>query len=159
MSSKTPRTPVEVVRAFWERLEARDWNGARACLADGVVVVWPATLERFEGGDLFIAMNAAYPEGWHVSVQAVMAQKHDVLAWVAVTLDGQRSWCSQRATVHNKKIVNAVELWTDEGGVTAPTWRKPFASQPPVDQPAVDQPLVDPTDTPSEHSASIEEHS
>ena len=116
MSATKPKTPTEVVRAFWERLEARDWDGARALLADGLVVVWPATLERFEGGDLFIAMNQAYPEGWHISVQAVMAQKHDVLAWVSVTLDGQRSWCSQRATVHNKKIMNAVELWTDEGG-------------------------------------------
>ena len=155
MSTKKPKAPVDVVRGFWERMEARDWNGARELLADDLVVVWPATLERFEGGDLFIAMNQAYPEGWHIAVQAVMAEKQDVLAWVAVTLDGQRSWCSQRATVHNKKILNAVELWTDEGGVVAPTWRKPFGSQPPVE--AIVEAPVD--DTPPEPPASNEEHS
>ena len=50
-------TPAETVRALWERLEARDWDGARATLADGFVCDYPHTGERFGSPDAFIAMN------------------------------------------------------------------------------------------------------
>lgn len=123
---KKLRAPVDVVRAFWERMEARDWDGARECLDEHLVVLWPATRERFEGADTFIAMNRAYPEGWHIRVQAVYAHGNDVLAWVEVPMGDQMSWCAQRAQVFKGRIISSIDLWTDEGGVDAPNWRKPY---------------------------------
>jgi hypothetical protein len=120
---KTVRAPVDVVRSFWERMEARDWDDARALLDDDLVVVWPATRERFEGADTFIALNQAYPGDWHISVQSVHADARDALAWVEVRVDGQLSLCAQKATVADRKIVSSIELWIDEGEITPPPWR------------------------------------
>ncbi|MGH9193825.1 MAG: hypothetical protein ACRDZ0_15300 [Acidimicrobiales bacterium] len=35
--------PGDLVRALWERMEARDWEGVRATLADDFVCDWRAT--------------------------------------------------------------------------------------------------------------------
>lgn len=129
---KKVKAPVDVVRALWERMEARDWDGARAVLADDVVVLWPATRERFVGADAFIAMNRAYPEGWHIRVEMVLAQGNEVLAWVEVPMGDQMSWCAQRARVHKGRITSSVDLWTDEGGMEAPAWRTAFLASDPA---------------------------
>jgi hypothetical protein len=42
-------TAGDVVRAFFERMEARDWDAAAACLAPDVHIEWTATGERFDG--------------------------------------------------------------------------------------------------------------
>ena len=126
---KKVRAPVDVVRSFWERLEARDWDDARALLADDLVVVWPATRERFEGADTFIALNQAYPGDWHLSVQAVHADGRNVLAWVEVRLGDVRSFCAQRAIVTERLIRSSIELWVDEGEITPPAWRAEVMAQ------------------------------
>jgi limonene-1,2-epoxide hydrolase len=120
---KKLRAPVDIVRSFWERLEARDWDDARALLADDLVVLWPATRERFEGADTFIALQQAYPGEWHIAVEAVHADGRDVLAWVEVRIGDTLSICAQRATVTEKLIRSSVELWVDEGEITPPAWR------------------------------------
>ena len=120
---KKLRAPVDIVRAFWERMEARDWEGTRLLLADDLVVVWPATTELFEGADTFIAMNQAYPGDWHIDVQEVQANGRHVLAWVEVVVGDQRSWCAQRATVTERLIRSSIDLWVDEGSVEPPPWR------------------------------------
>lgn len=120
---KKLRAPTDIVRGFWERMEAREWDGARELLADDVVVIWPATREKFEGADAFIAMNQAYPGDWHIDVQSVLAQGREVLAWVEVRIGDQRSWCAQRATVTEKRIRSTIDLWVDEGSFEPPEWR------------------------------------
>jgi len=120
---KKLRAPVDIVRSFWERLEARDWDDARALLADDLVVTWPATLERFEGADTFIALQQAYPGDWHITVQAVHADAREVLAWVEVRIGDTLSLCAQRAVVTEKLIRSSIELWIDEGEITPPPWR------------------------------------
>jgi hypothetical protein len=120
---KTVRAPIDVVRSFWERMEARDWDDARALLADDLVVLWPATRERFEGADTFIALNQAYPGDRHISVQAVHADGRHVLAWVEVRVGDALSICAQRAVVTDRLIRSSVELWVDEGELSAPACR------------------------------------
>ena len=99
-----PRKPAGVVRAFWERMEARDWAGARALLADDVAVVWPATRERFVGADVFIEVNQRYPGDWHIDVRKTVADRDEVFAWVEVRIGEQLSLCAQRAVVDDRKI-------------------------------------------------------
>ena len=45
------------MRSLWGRVQARDWDGARGLLADGMVCRWPHSDERFEGADVFIAVG------------------------------------------------------------------------------------------------------
>jgi hypothetical protein len=59
---------AEVVRRFWDRVEARDWERAGELLAGDFVSDWPHSAERFRGRDNYIAMNRAYPEGWRIEV-------------------------------------------------------------------------------------------
>lgn len=120
---KKLRAPVDIVRSFWERMEARDWDDARALLADDLVVVWPATQERFEGADTFLALQQAYPGDWHIAVSAVHADGRNVLAWVEVRLGDTLSLCAQRAIVTDRLIRSSIELWVDEGEITPPPWR------------------------------------
>lgn len=47
----TAGATAEVVRLLWERMEAREWDAARATLADDLVVEYVHTGERFVGGD------------------------------------------------------------------------------------------------------------
>lgn len=42
--------PVEVVRRFWERIEARGWVAVGALLAEDVVFDWRDSGERSGGG-------------------------------------------------------------------------------------------------------------
>jgi hypothetical protein len=54
-------TPVDVVRGLWERMEARDWDGARATLADGSRVV--ARVRVAHGDVLFHCLSFADVDG------------------------------------------------------------------------------------------------
>ena len=126
---KKLRAPADIVRSFWERMEARDWADARALLADDLVVIWPATREKFDGADTFIEMNQAYPGDWHIDVQAVHADGRNVLAWVEVHVGDQRSFCAQRAVVTERLIRSTVDLWVDEGDTEPPAWRVELMSQ------------------------------
>lgn len=50
--------PIEVVEALWERIEARDWAGAGALVAEDAVVEWPVSRERIVGRTNFVAVNS-----------------------------------------------------------------------------------------------------
>lgn len=116
---------IEVVRAFFESLERRDWSAVEACLSEYVSVWWPATLERFEGA-AFVAMNQAYPQGWAISVNEVVAQGDRVAARVRVDHDEHAYWCFGFYTVTGGVIVSAIESWIEEGAEEAPDWRAPY---------------------------------
>jgi hypothetical protein len=126
---KKLRAPVDIVRSFWERVEARDWDDARDLLADDLVVVWPATRERFEGADTFIALNQNYPGEWHIDVQAVHADGRNVLAWVTVRIGDQLTFCAQRSIVTDRLIRSLVEIYVDEGESEPPAWRVELLSR------------------------------
>ena len=129
-AAEAPTDPADVVRAFWERQQARDWAGAQALLAEDAEVWYPATGERFATAADFMAMSQAYPDGWSITVRAVVADGEDVLAWVEVPFHDQMMWCAQRATVRDGRILTTVDLWTTENQDEAPEWRAPFRTSP-----------------------------
>ena len=72
MTDEQGREAGDVVRALWDRFEARDWAGAEAFLDAKVVVEWPASKERIAGRDNVIGLNSTYPEPWgHIEVLRV----------------------------------------------------------------------------------------
>lgn len=62
-----------LVRTLWTCIQARDWAGMRALYADGAVTHWPCSGEWFLSADAIVKANAAYPEGWTVTLQSVDA--------------------------------------------------------------------------------------
>ena len=117
----------DVVRALWERMEAHDWDGARATLADDFVCDYPASHERFPSGDAFIAMNRAYPEGW--SIDGRRDRRVDgsrVAARVRVSLGDDMFHCLSFAEVDDGRIARSLDFWLDDGGDPAPDWRAPL---------------------------------
>lgn len=122
-----------VVRAFFERMQARDWDAAGQLLDPDVEVQWPVTGERFRG-PAFLEMQRAYPEGWRIEVVEVLgdtATSPDVArvaARVAVDQSGERFWCFGFYTVTGSRIRDAVELWGTEDSEPPPQWRLPYRS-------------------------------
>ncbi|MBA3842426.1 MAG: nuclear transport factor 2 family protein [Actinobacteria bacterium] len=121
-------TGAEVLRAFQEAMQARDWERARPLLHDELVVVYPHTGERFVGGDAFLAMNRAFPEGWTISVRQVIEEGERVAAEIRVEQDGSVFWSVSFAVVRDGRIVHLTDYWVTERGEQPPGWRAAFAS-------------------------------
>ncbi|MBX3030157.1 MAG: nuclear transport factor 2 family protein [Chloroflexi bacterium] len=121
-------SPVEVVRAFWERMQARDWDGVRATLADDVIVDWLETNERFVGASNVVSVNAAYPEGWEIRVLRLVERDALVVAEVEVPHAGVGVFrAAAFMEVAEGRIVRSVEYWVQVGGSEPPAWRAAYA--------------------------------
>lgn len=114
-----------VVRTFHERMQARDWAGAGRLLAESVVVDYIATGERFTG-PAFLAMNRAYPDGWHIDVVETFADGSRAAARVRVTFGEHVDWCSGYYTVAGGVITSGVEHWVTAGAEAPPDWRRAY---------------------------------
>ncbi|MFF8775657.1 nuclear transport factor 2 family protein [Streptomyces sp. NPDC015140] len=119
--------PMAVVREFWARMQARDWVGLGALLADDLVVEWPVSAERIVGRADFVAVNAEYPEGWSIDVLRVVSDGETVVSEVEVpheTMGVHRVvslW-----TVRDGRIIAGREYWTEPGSDPSPEWRAEF---------------------------------
>ncbi|MFE9177176.1 MULTISPECIES: nuclear transport factor 2 family protein [unclassified Streptomyces] len=119
--------PAATVREFWTRMQARDWAGLGALLADDLVVEWPVSAERIEGRADFVSVNAEYPEGWSIEVLRVVADGETVVSEVQVpheTMGVHRAvslW-----TVRDGRITGGREYWTALGSDPSPEWRAEF---------------------------------
>ena len=67
----------DLVAAFAERLEARDWKGLAELLDPDVVYEVPQTHERIRGSDRYITFNIEYPGEWHIEPKVVLGDDHD----------------------------------------------------------------------------------
>jgi ketosteroid isomerase-like protein len=119
-------TGADVVRALFERMEARDWDGARAALADDAVVDWPHSGERFPDADSFIAVQRVYPEGWNIEIVRLVEDPPVVVAEVRVPHGGEVFYCVGLYEVPGDRIVRGTEYWVTAGGEEPPEWRSEF---------------------------------
>jgi GNAT superfamily N-acetyltransferase len=111
-----------LVRALWAHVQARDWKAMRAALADDVQTLWPVTGERFDGADMIVRVNAEYPEGWRIEVQAVDALADGrVHSIVEVPHGGQRYFAHSRFTFAGTRIARLCEHWAV--AEAPPAWR------------------------------------
>ncbi|MDJ0771655.1 MAG: nuclear transport factor 2 family protein [Ilumatobacter sp.] len=119
--------PADVVRALFERMQARDWDGAAALLAPDLTVEWTQTGERFEA-DGFVAMNQAYPEGWSIDVVETLGAGSRVAAQVRVDQPPHTFWCAGFYEVVDGQVVSGVEHWVTAGSEPPPEWRQRFTA-------------------------------
>ncbi|MCF2131579.1 nuclear transport factor 2 family protein [Strepomyces sp. STD 3.1] len=121
--------PTTIVQEFWSRMQARDWAGLGALLADDLVVEWPVSAERIVGRADFVAVNARYPEGWSIHVIRVVADGdgETVVSEVEVPHDtmGVHRVVSLW-TVRDGRITGGREYWTELGSDPSPQWRAEF---------------------------------
>ncbi|MEM9202795.1 MAG: nuclear transport factor 2 family protein [Actinomycetota bacterium] len=125
-------SPGAVVRSFFERMQAREWDGAGSLLAEDVLIDFTETGERFEGAG-FLAMNRAYPEGWTIDVVEVLAVDDRVAVQVKVTQPPTVFWCAGFYRVADGQICSGVEHWVTAGSAEPPRWRAPFRADPGTD--------------------------
>ncbi|MFJ4844546.1 MULTISPECIES: nuclear transport factor 2 family protein [unclassified Streptomyces] len=114
----------KIVRALWERMEARDWTGLGELLAEDLVVEWPVSGERIVGRERYVRINAEYPEGWSIRVLRVVAEGEEVVSEVEVpheTMGVHR--VASFWTVRDGRIVAGREYWSQLGSDPSPEWR------------------------------------
>lgn len=114
---------ADAVRLLWERMEARDWDGVAAQLHPEVVVDWPNTAERMRGRDNYLAVQRAYPEGWHIEVLRIVDAGDRVVSEVRVDHQGERFFAASFFELADGLISRAVEYWSDGEPSPAPEWR------------------------------------
>ena len=119
-------TPTEVVREIWARIDARDWDGFAALLAEDVTLDYPHSGERFTGRANLVAINAEFPTGWSIYVLRILAAGNTVVSEVSVPMDGVESRAVTIWTVRDGLVAEATEYWVTAGGDDAPEWRKPY---------------------------------
>lgn len=125
MSEQNDSTPgpdgvqhTHTVRAFWSSLEARDWAGVEAALADDVVYEAPQTRERVRGRDAYVRFNQGFPGDWHVRVERVVADADGAATLVAGLLDGESMPATTFFTfagggADDGRIASITEFWPE----------------------------------------------
>lgn len=64
----------ETCCSLWYYLGAREWEKARALLADEFEATWPQSKERIVGADNFIEVNRRYPGEHKIKVLNIMSE-------------------------------------------------------------------------------------
>lgn len=118
---------LKVIEALWQRIEARDWPGVGALVAEDVVVEWPITAERIVGRANFVAVNSEYPAGWSIQVQRIVADGETVVSEVHVPhVELGMFHAASFWTVREGLVVRGREFWTTPGSEPTPEWRVPY---------------------------------
>jgi len=119
-----------VVRALWNRILDRDWNGVGELVAEDAVIEWPASRERITGRDNFVAVNREYPEGWSIHVLRIVADDDQVVSEVEVPHTELGIFrVASFWTVLGNRIVRGTEYWTTLGADDAPQWRARYVER------------------------------
>jgi ketosteroid isomerase-like protein len=107
--------PREVVVEFWDRIQARDWDGLGRLLSDDFVVDWPDTRVRIRGRENFVEFNRSYPEGWTIDVRGIVAEGNTVVSEVRVPHTEQGIYyVLSILKVDGDQVVGGREYWLEE---------------------------------------------
>ncbi|MGW7327202.1 nuclear transport factor 2 family protein [Streptomyces sp. NPDC054840] len=130
--------PLKVVAQLWERIEARDWDGVAALIAEDAVIEWPVSGERIVGRANFIAVNSddGYADERSVDLLRILADGNLVVTEVEIPQDHVVYRAVSLWTVRDGVIAGAREYWTSPGQDPAPRWRAGYV------EPLVAEPLV-----------------
>ena len=116
-----PPTAGEVLVRFSDAIDAEDWEGLAALLADGFTAHYPATGESFDR-DAFVVLNRDYPGSWRfVREEVVDGGASAVLRARVSPAQGpgdEVHFVASFATVDGAGLIRElVELWAE---ATAP---------------------------------------
>lgn len=113
----------EIVRAIWERTDARDWRGVAELVDPTFVCEWPESHERFMGRDAWIMMNVNNPNRWRLRVDDVVASGDTAATKVRVADENGILHAASFWTVRDGRAIRVIEYYTREGSASPPEWR------------------------------------
>jgi SnoaL-like domain len=126
----TTSNAADVARILWERMQARNWDGAAELLDPGVVVEWPVSRERMNGRGNFIAVNREYPEGWEIRVLRVVGDGDQAVSEVEVVHQARGLFrAASFWTVAGGLITRGTEYWTEVGSEEPQTDRSRYVER------------------------------
>jgi len=115
--------PRSVVDSFWTAMRANDWDAAAAHFADGFVVDWPCSGERFTSREAYAEVQRRYPSAgrWTFAIHSLVADDDRAVTELTAS-DGD---VSARAIfiseVKSDRIVRQLEYWPE--AYEPPAWR------------------------------------
>ena len=80
---------VGLLRAFFERLEARDWSGFADLLHPDVIYRLPQTREVVRGKDAYLRWNREYPDIWHFRLAEAYGDATGGVARIDADIQGE----------------------------------------------------------------------
>jgi SnoaL-like domain len=106
-------TTRDVVAAFADRLERRDWAAFAELLAPDVMYEIPQTRERIRGRDRYVTFNAEFPGDWHLSPRVVLADERNGVLLFDWTLDGETSPAMAFFEFDGSLITKITDFWPE----------------------------------------------
>lgn len=103
----------DLVAAFADTLERRQWAAFAELLDPNVVCEIPQTRERIRGRDRYVAFNAQYPGDWHIEPLVVLGDDHDGSLLFRWTLAGESSLATAFFEVGGDTITKVTDLWPE----------------------------------------------
>lgn len=107
--------PTEPVRALWERMNARDWDGILRLLDGGFTASWPQTGEHIPSPTAYVGLNRTYPGVWRCTVLAVDATAEGAVARIKVSDGAASLFAVGFYRVFGGRILAAEEFFGDVG--------------------------------------------
>jgi ketosteroid isomerase-like protein len=103
----------DLVSAFVQRLEARDWEGLAELLDPDVVYEIPQSRERIRGRERYVTFNAEYPGDWHLEPVVVLGDDRDGSLLFRWTLGDESSLAIAFFEVRGDKITKITDFWPE----------------------------------------------
>jgi SnoaL-like domain len=121
----------QVLRKYWARIDARDWDGMAQFLDPGLHARYPDTGEKFDSAGAFVRVTAEYPGVWRATVLYVVGAGDRAVSCTRLERTDQAGlmFVASFATVRDGRVAELTELWTD-GGKEVPTDRRPDPAGP-----------------------------
>jgi ketosteroid isomerase-like protein len=113
---------VDLVRQFWERLEARDFHAAGDLMHEDFLLEWPQSGERIRGRENFLEVQRNYPGEWHIRLTRVLVDGEHLVSEVRVDFPDRTATGITFFELRNGRISRAVEYWPDP--FEPAEWRK-----------------------------------
>lgn len=106
---------VELVAAFWQRMQSNDFAYAAELLADDYRLDWPQSQESVLGPACFAQLNREYPAHgrWQFEVLRIVGDAEQAVSEVRVSDGVQHARAITFSTVRAGKIVHQREFWPD----------------------------------------------
>jgi ketosteroid isomerase-like protein len=102
---------VDLLHAYVERLEGRDWAGVADLLHEDVVYLLPQTGEVVRGRDAYLAWNQNYPEGWHLRLAEAYGDDTGGAARIDAVAEGEPVTALVFVTVSDGLLTEIRDWW------------------------------------------------
>jgi len=119
----------DLVRAYGDLVDAREWEAVGAVLAPDVVMEWPAANERLVGAGNLTAAHRDDPDDRTITVRSIVAAGEQVASDVEEILDNGESFRVLTFwTVRHHRIVSGTEFRTAVGQTSPPPSRQRYST-------------------------------